>query len=125
MAEIKAGYLYSESHEYVKVEGEFAYIGITDYAQDQLGNVTYVEIPEVGEEITAGEDFGSVESVKAASELTAPVSGEIVEVNTALDNAPQLLNEDAFANWIIKVRMSNADELNDLLDGEKYAAICE
>lgn len=117
--------MYSESHEYVKVEGEFAYIGITDYAQDQLGNVTYVEIPEVGEEITAGEDFGSVESVKAASELTAPVSGEIVEVNTALDNAPQLLNEDAFANWIIKVRMSNADELNDLLDGEKYAAICE
>lgn len=125
MSEIKADYLYSESHEYVKIDGEFAYIGITDFAQDQLGNVTYVELPEVGDEVTAGQEFGSVESVKAASDLNAPVSGEVVEINEALEDEPELINQDAFANWIIKVKISDASELDALLNAEAYAAICE
>ena len=123
MAKVIEGLYYAESHEYVRVEGEFGYIGITDYAQDQLGNVVYVDMPEVDDEVTAGEEFGAVESVKAASDLFSPVSGTIVEVNEALEDEPELINKDAFANWIIKVQLSDKSELDNLMDAKAYEAI--
>ena len=125
MAKIIEGLYYSESHEYVRVEGEFGYVGITDYAQSQLGNVVYVDMPAEEDEVTAGEEFGAVESVKAASDLFSPVSGEVVEVNSALEDEPELINQDAFANWIMKVRLSDPSELENLLDAEAHAKICE
>lgn len=111
---------YSESHEYVRVEGEYGYIGITDYAQKELGNIVYVDMPDVDDEIEAGEVFGAVESVKAASDLNAPVSGTVVEVNDKLDDQPELINQDANDNWIIKVKLSDPDELNKLMDEDAY-----
>ena len=98
MAKVIEGLYYSESHEYVKVEGEYGYIGITDYAQHELGNVVYVDMPDVDDEVSAGEEFGAVESVKAASDLNSPVSGTVVEVNEKLEDKPELINQDAFAN---------------------------
>jgi hypothetical protein len=124
MAKFIEGLYYSESHEYVRVEGEFAYIGITDYAQNALGNVVYVDLPEVDDEIEAGEDFGAVESVKAASDLTSPVSGVVVETNEALEDEPELINKDAFANWIMKVKMADTTELDNLMDAKAYEAFC-
>ena len=125
MAKVIEGLYYSESHEYVRVEGEYGYVGITDYAQSQLGNVVYVDMPEEDDEVTAGEEFGAVESVKAASDLFSPVSGTVVEVNSALEDEPELVNQDAFENWIMKVRLSDPSELEKLLDAEAYAKICE
>ena len=125
MAKTIEGLYYSESHEYVRIEGEYGYIGITDYAQHALGNVVYVDMPEVDDEVEAGSEFGAVESVKAASDLTSPVSGTVVEVNDALDDTPELVNSDAFANWIIKVRLSDPSELDNLMDAKAYAAFCE
>lgn len=124
MAKVIEGLFYSESHEYVKVEGDFAYVGITDYAQHALGNVVYVDMPEVDDEVEADEDFGAVESVKAASDLISPVSGTVVEVNEALENKPELLNEDAFENWIMKVQMSDKSELDALMDAAAYEELC-
>ena len=125
MAQFIEGLYYSESHEYVRVEGEFGYIGISDYAQHALGNVVYVDMPEVDDEVTAGGEFGAVESVKAASDLIAPVSGTVVEINEALEEEPELLNKDAFGNWIIKVQLSDKSELDNLMDVEAYKAHCE
>lgn len=125
MAKTIEGLYYSESHEYVRIEGEYGYIGITDYAQHALGNVVYVDMPEVDDEVEAGSEFGAVESVKAASDLNSPVSGTVVEVNDALDDTPELVNSDAFANWIIKVRLSDPSELDNLMDAKAYAAFCE
>ena len=125
MAKVIEGLYYSESHEYVKVEGDFAYVGITDYAQHALGNVVYVDMPEVDDEVEAGEDFGAVESVKAASDLISPVSGTVVEVNEALEDKPELINEDAFENWIMKVEMSDKGELDNLMDAAAYEEICK
>lgn len=124
MAKVIEGLYYSESHEFVKVEGDFGYVGITDYAQHALGNVVYVDMPEVDDEVTAEEDFGAVESVKAASDLISPVSGTIVEVNEALEDEPELLNKDAFANWIIKVELSDKTELDNLMDAKAYEEFC-
>ena len=124
MAKFEEGLLYSESHEYIRVEGEYGFIGISDYAQHALGNVVYVDMPDVDDEVTAGEEFGAVESVKAASDLISPVSGTVVEVNEALEDQPELLNEDAFANWIIKVQLSDPSELEALMDVEAYKAHC-
>lgn len=124
MAKVIEGLYYSESHEFVRVEGDFGYVGITDYAQHALGNVVYVDMPDVDDEVVAGEEFGAVESVKAASDLNSPVSGTVVEVNEALADQPELLNADAYANWIIKVELSNPDELNDLMDAAAYEAFC-
>ena len=123
MSNVIDGLYYSESHEYVKVEGDFGFIGITDYAQHELGNVVYVDMPEVDDEVTAGEDFGAVESVKAASDLMSPVSGTVVEVNEALEDEPGLINKDAFENWIIKVEMSDKSELDSLMDAAAYKAM--
>ena len=122
MSKIIDGLYYSESHEFVKVEGDFGYVGITDYAQHELGNVVYVDMPEVDDEVEAGEDFGAVESVKAASDLVCPVSGTGVEVNEALDDEPGLINKDAFENWIIKVELSDKSELENLMDAAAYKA---
>lgn len=116
---------YADSHEWVKIEGEFAFVGISDYAQQALGNIVYVDMPEVGDEVTQGEEFGAVESVKAASDLISPISGEVVEINEALEDAPELVNEDAYENWIMKVKFTDAAELDNLLDAEAYAKICE
>ena len=124
MAKVIEGLYYSESHEYVKVEGNFAYVGITDYAQHALGNIVYVDMPEVDDEVTAEEDFGAVESVKAASDLISPVSGTVVEVNEALEDEPELINKDAFENWIIKVELADKTELDNLMDAAAYEAFC-
>ena len=120
MRNIIDGLYYSESHEFIKVEGDFGFIGITDYAQHELGNVVYVDMPEVDDEVNAGEEFGAVESVKAASDLNSPVSGTVVEVNDALEDEPGLINQDAFANWIIKVQLSDKSELDNLMDAAAY-----
>ena len=125
MSTVLDGLYYSESHEWLKVEGEFGYIGITDYAQHQLGSVVYVDLPEVDDELNQGEEFGAVESVKAASDLLSPISGTVVEINEALEDKPELLNEDAFNNWICKVKINDSAELSNLMDAEAYKAICE
>ena len=124
MAKVIEGLYYAESHEYVKVEGNVGYIGITDYAQEQLGNVVYVDMPDVDDEITAGEEFGAVESVKAASDLISPVSGKVIEINESLEDAPELINEDAFSNWSIKIELSDTSELDNLLDSNAYSKLC-
>ena len=124
MAKVIEGLLYSESHEWVKVEDGIAIIGITDFAQHAMGDLSYVDMPDVDDELEKGEEFGAVESVKAASDLFCPVSGTVVEINEALEDAPELLNEDAFANWIIKVQMSDESELEDLMDAAAYEKMC-
>ncbi|MBO4659870.1 MAG: glycine cleavage system protein GcvH [Prevotella sp.] len=125
MSKVIEGLYYTESHEFVKIEGDYGFIGITDYAQHALGNVVYVDMPEVDDEVEAGEEFGAVESVKAASDLISPVSGVVVEVNEALEDAPELINQDAFENWIIKVELSDKTELDNLMDADAYTAFCE
>ena len=125
MAKTIEGLYYSESHEYVKVEGEYGYVGITDYAQEQLGNVVYVDMPEVDDEVTAGEDFGAVESVKAASDLISPVSGVVVEINEDLEDQPELINQDAFENWIMKVKIADPSELEGLMSASEYESTCK
>ena len=113
---------YTDKHTWVKVEGEFAYIGITDFAQDQLGEVLFVEMPEVEDELTVGDEFGVVESSKVASVLIAPISGEVVEINEKLDDEPEYINEDAYDAWIVKVKLSDTDELENLLNSDTYEA---
>lgn len=113
-----------KSHEYARVEGIFAFIGISKFAAEQLGNVVYVDMPEVDDEVEAGEEFGAIESVKAASDLFSPVSGTVVEVNEDLADNPRLINEDPEANWIIKVEMSDPAQLDELLSPEQYAEVC-
>lgn len=125
MSKILEELRYADSHEWVKLDGEIATVGITDYAQHALGNIVYVDMPEVGDEVSQGEDFGAVESVKAASDLISPVSGEVVEINEALEDEPELVNQDAFANWIMKVKVSDPSELDNLLSASEYAKICE
>jgi glycine cleavage system H protein len=124
MAKVLEGLYYAESHEYVKVEGNIGYVGITDYAQHALGNVVYVDMPDVDDEVTAGEEFGAVESVKAASDLISPVSGVVIEVNEALEDEPELINADAYKNWIIKVELSDKSELDNLMDAAAYSEFC-
>ncbi len=124
MAKTIEGLYYSESHEWVKVEGNIAIVGITDHAQHEMGDLSYVDMPEVDDELEKGEEFGAVESVKAASDLYSPVSGTVVEVNEELEDSPELLNQDAFANWIMKVEMSDPSELESLMDAAAYEAMC-
>ncbi|MBD5308423.1 MAG: glycine cleavage system protein GcvH [Paramuribaculum sp.] len=116
---------YSPTHEYIRVDGNIGYIGITDYAQHALGNVVYVDMPEVGDDVAAGEDFGAVESVKAASDLISPVTGAVVEINEHLIDNPRLINENAVENWIIKVSLEDPAELDSLLDEEAYNKLVE
>ncbi len=123
MSKIMEGLLYSESHEWVKVEGNIAVIGVSDFAQKEMGDITYVDVPDVDDEVTAGEEFGALESVKAASDLICPVSGTVCAVNEELEDAPEAINADAYANWIIKVEMSDPSELDALMDAAAYKAM--
>ena len=122
MSKILEGIKYSESHEWVKVEGDVAVVGVSDFAQKEMGDITYVDMPEVDDEVTAGEEFGALESVKASSELIAPVSGTVCEVNAELEDTPEKVNEDAYGAWIIKVKMSDPSELDALMDATAYKA---
>ena len=115
---------YAPSHEYVIVDGNIGHIGISDYAQKALGNIVYVDMPEQGDDVTAGEEFGAVESVKAAEDLLSPVSGAVLNLNEALIDNPRLLNEDPMTNWIIEVELTDPAELEELMDEEAYAAHC-
>lgn len=118
--------LYSEEHEWVKKEGDRVRIGITDFAQSELGDIVFVELPEVGDEVIANEPFGSVESVKTVSELYAPVSGTIVEVNEELEDSPEYVNESPYENaWMIVVELSDPSELDELLSASEYQAMIE
>ena len=121
MAKIVEGLKYSESHEWVKVDGDIATIGVSDYAQTEMGDITYVDLPDVDDEFQVGEEFGALESVKASSDLFAPVSGIVTETNEELENAPELINQDAYTNWIIKIKMNDTSELDSLMNAEEYA----
>ena len=114
---------YTKDHEWVRVLGDMAEVGITDFAQQQLGDVVYMELPEVGSRVVAGQSFGSIESVKAVSELFAPVGGEVLEVNTALKDHPEAVNKDPHSSWMIKVRVSNPGEAAGLLDSAQYQGL--
>ena len=116
---------YTDRHDWIRVEGEFAYMGITDFAQDQLGDILFVEMPEVGDEITSGKEYGIIESSKVASDLISPISGEVVEINERLDDEPEYINEDAYDAWIVKVKLSDVDELESLISAESYEAELE
>ncbi|MCQ2148981.1 MAG: glycine cleavage system protein GcvH [Bacteroidales bacterium] len=121
MSEVIEGLRYSESHEWVRVEGNVAFIGVSDFAQKELGDITYVDVPDI-DVLSAGDEFGALESVKASSELYSPVSGKVLEVNGALLDRPELINEDPYGSWIVKVEMSDPSELDALMDAASYAA---
>ena len=117
---------YSEDHEWVKVDGNTVTIGITDFAQGELGDIVFVELPEDGDEMTKGESFGSVESVKTVSELYAPLNGKIVEVNEELEDSPELVNESPYEEaWMVKVELEDTSQLDSLLDADGYKAVIE
>jgi len=118
--EIREGLYYSKDHEWVRVEGNRAYVGITDYAQDSLGSIVYVELPTEGKKLSKGEVLGVVESVKAASDIFAPISGTVVEVNQALADSPELINESPYENYIAVLSFEKTDELDELLSPEQY-----
>jgi len=122
---VEQGYKYTATHEWVRVEGSRAFVGVTDFAQHAMGNIVYVELPDVGKALQAGEDFCVVESVKGAHDIFAPISGTVVEVNGDLEDAPQKVNEDPYGSWIAVIDMSRPDELKGLMDAAAYAAHCE
>ncbi|MDI9476842.1 MAG: glycine cleavage system protein GcvH [Natronincolaceae bacterium] len=122
---IVEGNLYTKDHEWVKIDGGEAFVGISDHAQHSLGDIVYVELPEVGDEFDKGDAFAVVESTKAASDVFLPVAGKVVEVNEALDDAPELINEDAFANWIAKIELSGDADTSDLMDAAAYKEFCD
>ncbi|MDM8533664.1 glycine cleavage system protein GcvH [Clostridiaceae bacterium HSG29] len=122
--EIKKGLFYSNDHEWVKVEGDVALVGISDFAQHALGEIVYVEMPDEGDEFSAGDVFGVMESVKAASDSFIPVSGEIVEINEELEDEPQLINEKPYDAWIFKVKLSDPSEVEKLMTPEAYEEFC-
>ncbi len=117
---VEKGFLYTEDHEWIKVDGDVAYVGITDYAQEHLGDIVYVELPQVGDEIDKASAFASVESVKTAADVNMPAGGTVEEVNEELNDSPELLNADAYANWMIKITLSDSSELEDLMSPEAY-----
>jgi glycine cleavage system H protein len=125
MSKVLEGYKYAESHEWVKVENGVGYVGISDFAQAQLGNVVFVDLPEVGAKLVAKKEFGAVESVKAASDLIAPISGTVLKVNDKLVGEPELLNQDPYANWLLQVKLSDEGELAKLMDAKEYTAFAE
>ena len=125
MNKIVEGLLYSESHEWVKVDGNVAIIGVSDFAQSEMGDITYVDMPDVDDEIAAGDEFGALESVKTSSELISPVSGKVIACNDNLEDKPELINEDAYRAWIIKIEMSDKSELDALLSAGAYAEIAK
>lgn len=122
---ILEGLLYAESHEWIKVSGNQGYVGISDYAQHNMGDIVFIELPKVGSTIKKGDMFGAVESVKAASDLYLPISGKVLEINKILEISPERLNEDPYGNWIIKIEILDAKELETLLKSDQYKACCE
>lgn len=122
---ILEGLRYQESHEWIKVEGNIGIIGISDYAQHTLGSIVFIELPKVGKTMKKGDTFGAVESVKAASDLYMPVSGKVIEINQSLEDQPEVINDDAYANWILKVEIANPKELDSLLDSKQYEPFTE
>jgi glycine cleavage system H protein len=118
-----AGFKYTKDHEWIELEGDRGRVGITDYAQQQLGDVVYVDLPEVGAKLKQGQSFGTIESVKAVSELYSPVSGEVAEVNTALKDKPEMTNKDPHATWIVVLKLTNPGEVGALLDATQYQAL--
>lgn len=118
-----AGYKYTKDHEWIELAGDRGKVGITDFAQQQLGDVVFMELPEVGKVVKAGQSFGTIESVKAVSELYAPVSGEVVEVNDALKQTPEAVNSDPHGSWMVVIRLSDASEAGALLDATAYEAL--
>ena len=116
--------LYTEEHEWLKVEGNTAYFGITDYAQNMLGGIVYVELPDEDDELEKGENFAVIESVKAATDIIAPVDGTVLEANEALDDSPEQINESPFEAWIVKIEISDASQLEGLMDAKAYEAFC-
>jgi len=122
--ETKSNLFYSNDHEWVKVEGQKAYVGITDYAQHALGEIVYVELPSVGDELNAGDVFGVIESVKAASDSYLPVSGKVLEVNEALSDSPQLINEDPYGSWIVLVEITGSADTDNLMNEQEYKEFC-
>ena len=126
MIEIPEELKYTDEHEWVKIEDELVVIGITDYAQDALGEIVYIELPSEGDEITKGDSFGGVESTKSVSDLYAPVSGEVVEVNESLLDSPEAINEDPYGEgWLLKVRIHDSDEFDELMNSEQYSEFIE
>lgn len=124
--EFPVGVLFTDQHEYAKVENGIAQVGISDYAQEQLGDITYIELPQVGDSVSKGDSLAVIEAVKAASDLYAPVSGEIVEVNSALEDNAELVNKDCFGQgWIVKIKVSDEEELSGLMDAEAYKKYVE
>ncbi len=122
--EIKKGLFYSNDHEWVKVEGDVALVGISDFAQHALGEIVYVEMPDEGDEFVAGDVFGVMESVKAASDSFTPVGGEIIEINEELEDEPQLINEKPYDAWIFKIKLSDPSEVEKLMTPEAYEEFC-
>ena len=118
-----AGFKYTKDHEWIELEGDRGTVGITDYAQQQLGDVVYVDLPEVGAKLKQGQSFGTIESVKAVSELYSPVAGEVVEVNTALKDKPEMINKDPHATWMVVLKLTNPGEVGALLDATQYQAL--
>ena len=125
MSKIIKGLYYTNTHEWIRVEDGFGYIGITDYAQESLGEIVFVELPEEDDQVEAGGDLSAIESVKAASDILSPVTGTIVIVNDELEDSPELINEDPYENWIVKIELEDKSELNSLLSAEEYKEICE
>lgn len=125
MSKVIEGLLYSESHEWVKVDGNVAIIGVSDFAQSEMGDITYVDMPDVDDTVEKAESFGALESVKASSELYSPISGKVVARNEELEDKPELINEDAYAAWIIKVEMDDTAELEGLLNAAAYSEIAK
>lgn len=125
MSKVIEGLYYTNTHEWVKVEDGFAYIGITDYAQESLGEIVFIELPQEEDTIEEGDELGAIESVKAASDIHCPITGTIVVVNDELEDSPELLNEDPYENWIVKIDMEDESELNKLLSAQEYEDICE
>lgn len=125
MSKIIEGYYYTNTHEWINVEDGFAYLGITDYAQESLGEIVFVELPEEDDQVEAGGELSAIESVKAASDIVSPVTGTVVLVNDDLEDSPELINEDAYENWIVKIELEDESELHNLLNAQEYQEICE
>ena len=125
MSKIIKGLYYTPTHEWIRVEDGFGFIGITDYAQESLGEIVFVELPEEDDQVDAGGELSAIESVKAASDIISPVTGTIVLVNDELEDSPELINEDPYENWIVKIELEDKSELNNLLSADEYKEICE
>ncbi|MCQ2168014.1 MAG: glycine cleavage system protein GcvH [Bacteroidales bacterium] len=125
MSKIQEGLLYSESHEWVKVDGNIAIIGVSDFAQEEMGDITYVDMPDEGDTVSRNEEFGALESVKASSELYSPVSGTVVACNSEVEDKPEMINESPYTAWIIKVEMADTAELDSLLDAASYEKVAK